>query len=264
MPSGRITYSLLGKQGALGNQLWEIAGTYGVAQDALRTPGFPEWFYQPYFSVPAPFFGYPKGPLDIGEDYMQDMAYFHPKYERDIRAFFSPSALSRQILYDFYGHTDLSMYTAVHVRRGNNLTAQYSSHHPSPSLDYFEHAISLLMGPLLVFTDDEAWCRKQSIFRNATYALGPPDNVDVMDLTKYAPVGTQEAAIDLLAIAKCGQHVISNSSFSWWGAYLAHETDRRTMRHPFSVIYPKQWYGPALAHINTDVMFTHLDAWYAI
>lgn len=250
-----ITYKLLGQQGALGNQLWEIAGTFGKAGDDDTKPLFPLWFYQPYFNVPREFFrsgwsNLPDDATDLGEDYLQDLGHWYPRYERQIRDMFSPSIKSMDMLTDAYDGEDLSFYTAVHVRRGNNVTARYAPFHPACPVQYFEEALDKMSGPVMVFSDDPEWCKEQSIFRDAQYALGPPANIDIMDLTKYGPKGTVNAAIDLLAMGLCGQHIISNSSFSWWGAFLA-DTGR--------VIYPSRWYGEPLGHIDTTPMFEGLD-----
>ena len=62
---------------------------------------------------------------------------------------------------------------------------------------------------------------------------------------------------DLCLISKCEDFVVSNSTFSWWGAWLG-----RRGRHPNSeyqvggrVIAPVPWYGPGLSHINTDDLY---------
>jgi len=248
-----IGYSLLGKQGALGNQLWEIAGTYGIAMSKGTTPIFPPWFYQPYFSVDPSFFGIAdEGTEDLGENYLQDLRYWFPEHSHKIRSMFAESSISRELLDEAYFDLDWDNCSVVHVRRGNNLTDRYKNHHPSPGLDYFEQALDMLKvnHPFLVFSDDPSWCRKQSLFRNAIYGVGPPAGVNVLDLTKYEPVPAVEAALDLLAMARCGKAaVLSNSSFSWWGAFLSGAP---------KVVYPKRWYGEQLSHIDTSVMFSEL------
>jgi hypothetical protein len=48
--------------------------------------------------------------------------------------------------------------------------------------------------------------------------------------------------LDLCLISKCQDFIICNSTFSWWGAWLANRG---------TVIAPSPWYGPGLSHINT-------------
>ena len=74
-----ISYKLLGLQGALGNQLWEIAGTYGIAKRRGQLAAFPKWFYQPYFGLGLDlvFLDYLEGveTMDLGEDYLQNLSH---------------------------------------------------------------------------------------------------------------------------------------------------------------------------------------------
>ena len=42
--------------------------------------------------------------------------------------------------------------------------------------------------------------------------------------------------LDLYAMMKCHHHVMANSTFSWWGAWLSDTKGR--------IIAPKTWFGP--------------------
>jgi len=56
-------------------------------------------------------------------------------------------------------------------------------------------------------------------------------------------------------IAKCSDFITSNSTFSWWGAYLSQNHTKR-------VIAPTPWYGPGLQHISTEDLYP--DSWEVI
>ena len=56
--------------------------------------------------------------------------------------------------------------------------------------------------------------------------------------------------IDLCLMSLCKGHIIANSSFSWWGAWLANRG---------KVIAPKKWFGPNNAHLNTKDLYC--DNW---
>jgi hypothetical protein len=51
---------------------------------------------------------------------------------------------------------------------------------------------------------------------------------------------------DLCLISKCQDFIVSNSTFSWWGAWLGNRG---------RVIAPTPWYGVGLSHNNTDDLY---------
>ena len=87
-----ITYRQLGRNGQLGNQLWQIASTAGIAHREGDVAGFPFWRYRRYFSVPEAMFpdlsSIPS--RDLGLDYLQNVENFKG-IEGAIRAYFSPA-----------------------------------------------------------------------------------------------------------------------------------------------------------------------------
>ena len=229
------TYSLLGRNGRLGNQLFQIAGTVGRAHrtgDVTRAR-FPEWTYREYFSVPDIHFGSIEPgvrSIDMGRAYMQELYEFEHCSET-IREYLTPSQVASNLADVIVGPTD-GNYLALHVRRGDYLGLAHN--HPPPKRNYFLSAVTMIREQVppeqvIVFSDDPAWCR---------------EHLKIPDLRIHEPslnhsIIENEVA-DFVAMSRCGAHVISNSTFSWWAAWLADST---------AVCYPDPWFGPGLKHL---------------
>jgi hypothetical protein len=99
---------------------------------------------------------------------------------------------------------------SVHVRRGDYLTTERALHGVCTA-DYYARAIRHIRervdgAKFFVFSDDIAWCRE--------HFKGP--DMSVVDV----PASARVPALDLYLMSRCGHHVISNSTYSWWGAWL--------------------------------------------
>lgn len=223
------SYQQLGSWGRLGNQLFQIAGTLGEAIRDGANVSFPSWDYQQYFSVPAIFFDGKIGDKDFSGDYMQNLKHFS-HVEHLIRSFFKPSKLSEDYINTRYADIlGVENTTALHVRRGDY--ANFPQHHPICNMEFFERAIDKIGATqLVVFSDDLTWCKQQDLFKDAYFADGNEDNVD-------PTLPTPAVVHDLFLMTRMEKHIISNSTFSWWGAWLANRE---------VAVYPMPWYGPAL------------------
>ncbi len=117
---------------------------------------------------------------------------------------------------------------SVHVRRGDYVSlASASSYHGLCSLDYYRNAIArvaerLHAPSLFVFSDDPDWTKAnlQSPYPTCYVDHNPP----------------AKAFQDLRLMSMCQHHVLANSSFSWWGAWLSRNADGM-------VIAPERWYA---------------------
>jgi hypothetical protein len=147
--------------------------------------------------------------------YYQTEKYFK-HIEDEIRKDFTFSEELRVNCSGFIGTFDTEVIS-LHVRRGDYVT---NPNHPVQPLEYYEKALSLLPPdlPVLVFSDDFKWCDEQEFFDNERFMISQESSVDA----------------DLCIMSFCDYHIIANSSFSWWGAWLANSK---------KVIAPKNWFG---------------------
>lgn len=112
---------------------------------------------------------------------------------------------------------------AIHIRRGDYL--KYPDKHPVVSLMYIDEALSMpdFKGcGLNFYSDDPQWTIEHC---GSCITGGDPFNT-IKDMAEHE------------------HQVISNSSFSWWAAWLNTNPDK-------IVIAPKIWFGPGNSHLDT-------------
>ena len=147
--------------------------------------------------------------------YYQSEKYFG-KYKEAVRDLFSPplSFIEKALIeYPFF---KTGKVAAINVRRGDYL--QKPNEHPVVTVEYINEAYSKLPPheTLLVMSDDPKWCEEN---------IDLP-NMVISDNTKF----WDEEGLWLLSL--CDHFIISNSTFSWWGAGLS-RSDNKTVIYPF-------------------------------
>lgn len=245
----KVTYSNLGNEGRLGNHLWQIASTFGLAEKHGADVMFNHWDYEPFFQIPADYFV-----DDPWGTEASDLALHLPKSERvylqdynlweriseTIRLYFQPSDLAREQLREYDSLKELPNRVAIHVRRDER--SQFQASHPTPPREYYQQAMAMELMRLgdvsfCVFSDDIEWCKK-NFPPYCTFVEGYPRLQD-----NYGVPGEPEWRdyLDIFLMSECVGHIIPNSTFSWWGAFLSKNR---------SPLYPAVWYGPALKHVD--------------
>ncbi|MDP3332699.1 MAG: alpha-1,2-fucosyltransferase [Methylococcaceae bacterium] len=121
-----------------------------------------------------------------------------------------------------------SQSVSLHVRRGDYVSnPKNSSLLEVCSLDYYHKAISYIAERIehpvfYIFSDDIEWVR-QNLPMGFPYVY--VDNNRLADSYK-----------DMQLMGLCRHHIIANSSFSWWGAWLNANPEKL-------VIAPKNWFS---------------------
>lgn len=177
--------------------------------------------------------------LKIGKNSLLDGYWQSEKYFTDISSILhneltlrDPLSLDRSIIRDEILNRNS---VALHIRRGdyamNPITTAY---HGLCSVEWYKAAadelITTLKNPhFYIFTDDYEWVKSNiKIDASSTFIKPSPDG--------------QEAQ-DLILMSQCKHNIISNSSFSWWGAWLNRNLDKK-------VIAPINWFSKS--DINTS------------
>lgn len=184
--------------------------------------------YRPW-EIKHPFFEYV--PLPVVKSnvrfhpptYFQSEKYFDEYVAREL--FSIPDSVRENILLRY---PDISKSISLHIRRGDYVNL--SDKHPPCSLEYYQKAIALFPKKhFLVFSDDREWCKENLKGFNWSFGIGSNDEEE------------------LYMMSLCRGHIIANSSFSWWGAYLNPSKRKK-------VVAPKNWFGPNLPLNTSDLL----------
>lgn len=119
---------------------------------------------------------------------------------------------------------------SVHIRRGDYVSDENTSrYHGSCSLTYYQDAVEMIERTVVrpeffVFSDDIEWARQN-------LRLDHP----VVYVSRNGAARDYE---DLRLMSLCKHHIIANSSFSWWSAWLSQHPEKK-------VIAPAKWFDEA-------------------
>jgi len=243
-------------QGGLGNYMFQIATTFSLSKDygfncafnsknylkvhkdienyrdnIFRNVNFDEKItYNQVYNEPT--FNYEKIKINdktLLNGYFQSEKYFlHNRNE--ILNLYSPTKKDLDYIYQKYGKILKYENCSIHVRRGDYLKLQ--TYHPLCTMDYYNNAINDIGEDrlFLVFSDDIEWCKNN--FKNGNFVF----------------VENEKDYIDLYIMSMCNSNIIANSSFSWWGAWLNKNKNKK-------IIAPKNWFGVSKKGINTKDLY---------
>ena len=143
--------------------------------------------------------------------YWQSEAFFadiRPLLLQDFKLAAAPSPYVAEMARKIQGSP---LPVSVHFRRGDYVTNPVAARfHGTCSTEYYRAAIDRLgygqeRLDLFVFSDDPRWVQRHA---------GLPDGYTMVDCNRSEP------AQDIWLMSLCRHHVLANSSFSWWGAWL--------------------------------------------
>jgi hypothetical protein len=165
------------------------------------------------------------GPVVL-HGYWQSHKYFsdiEPVLRQDLRFLDGPDERNREILQQIRDCEAV----CVHVRRGDYVSIPlFAQTIGSCDVQYYRRAVERLSQAVVrphffVFSDDPEWARCELTFPGPTHVVD--HNLGKSDTE------------DLRLMAACRHFIIANSSFSWWGAWLADSPNK-------TVVAPVQWF----------------------
>lgn len=235
-----VTVKLMGR---LGNQMFQIGACIGYARKWNVDYCIPKQSVDPkhwpvYFThlpacgskhknsirqSPLRYFMYDE--LHFAEDVVLEGHFNSPKYfshcnEEVMQAFNIPYQFKKGIV-------------SIHIRRGDYL--QIQDRFPPVSMSYIANAVEYFLAlgykTFLVFSDDIPWSRKSLPvkFPHCNFIFSADSS----------PLA------DLQLMCCCEHNIISNSTFSWWGAWLNQNPDKKVLR-------PGRWFGHEYPNHDTS------------
>lgn len=236
-----IGFNGLGRFGRLGNQMFQYAALKGIAAkhnyewcippSNFKNPYYDHQLFEIFnldslkniqylpedyplvaeegFYFDLELFNYCPNNINLG-GFFQTPKYFH-HIENEIKNDFTFKN-QIQILCEKIMNR-LGNCISIHIRRTDYVAENnaLSINYYSKALEYFENT------KVIIFTDDMKWCKEQELFQSNRFFISP----------------FQNNAVDLCLMTLCSGHIIANSSFSWWGAWLANSK---------TIVSPSKWF----------------------
>lgn len=243
--------------GQLGNQFFQIAATTSLALDHNAQALFPDLTHRLEDNIPLNYkyvFSHldPTFPTTIDFEYQEPHFHFDPipyqpnmsmlgyfqseKYFKNHKAeivqLLAPSEEIRSYLDSHYHDIiDHPKTVSIHIRMYKDTTPEF---HPFVGWNYILKAVNTFDPDSLfvVFSDQIAYCKKK--LKKLLFTR----NVIFIEGNRHFQ--------DLYLMSMCKHHIISNSSFSWWGAYLNQNPNKIVIAPN-----PSRWFGPSMQQCNT-------------
>ena len=253
-----VTYTRLGTNGRLANQLFQIAATIAYAIDNNKAFGFPAWEYSKWMQQPLPvmpdrnytFYREPHfhyapipampGSVDLFGHFQSEKYFIHRK--KEILPYLTINDIHSNSIWGRHRNILSSQQTcSIHVRRTDYDTETNRDYHGIMPIEYYEAAAKAIYGDdltvvtFIICSDDIPFCKQHFKFPNMYFVEG------------------EENIIDLTIMSYCMDHIIANSSFGWWSAWLGISPHK-------IVVSPKKWFNNA-PHNSKDV---HCENWIVI
>jgi len=172
-------------------------------------------------------------PVDLA-GYFQSEKYFVEHRQDILRDFTLKDEYVENIKGLSEKHIPIDSAISLHVRRGDYTDNKNVDLYAQLGDQYYNDAINLIRQrtsgahTLCVFTDDVNWVTK---------------NLNLPQDSKIISQYTKNDIEDLMLMSQCSHHIIANSTFSWWAAWLNPSATK-------VVIAPRQWFGASKGTVD--------------
>jgi hypothetical protein len=264
--SETVTFELIGKRGRLGNQLFQVASTIGIAESNGRCWAFPDSIST---TTVGKLFNLKGSPDLRGAKYLEvketnetsyslilpDTKYgvaisLHGYFQNwqtfmgsvsTLKGYFQLDKVIVQTVKDRVPEAFLDNTVTVHVRRGDYTIQKYAELYLQLSANYYRNALSKIPDKevVIIVSDDIQWCK---------------DNLLKVTTARIIFSPFEDELHDFVLLYSSRHIIIANISFSWWAAFLKYVLPQSDSK---VVVAPDTWYRPTgvFSHMNRRTFY---------
>jgi hypothetical protein len=207
--------------------------------------------YPDVYYLKEPVFYYmpiPVAPIVAGRNVMLSGYYQSEKYFKDkfdiIYDMFEFDRLRSMLMDSKLNNPSMEATISMHFRMGDYKKLQHI--HPIMTHTYYRNAMEYILN-LSTHEQHKAYyfCEEEDI----SIVMAIVDKLREEFGEKVTFIRADPSLADweqMLFMSSCENHIIANSSFSWWGAYLNRNPNKM-------VCYPSRWFGTHSKHNTMDL-----------
>ena len=198
----------------------KISSNYAIGLGSL----FAKNYEEPHFHYDPGFLHLPRHTVLNG--YFQSEKYFKGNRDILLREFVWKKEPQGKNLSLFREIQQTPGSISLHIRRSDYITNENAAKvHGITEMGYYKAGVKKIAQNInnpkfYIFSDEPEWCRQ---------------NLNLNHPTEYI-LNHGRGSEDMRLMKECRHHIIANSSFSWWGAWLSKNPDKL-------VIAPKKWFS---------------------